>query len=151
MAGGGGNLTRTRQIGAVGCAAVAALVAASAASASHIVYRCGPGFSNLCRIDPATRVVTQLTRDGKPGGPLYAEPSYARNGTKMTYTFGNDLYVARGDASHRRLLERRAVLDRLSPDGRWVTLARILPDPIGGPCPGFLCVGGRSHFHSPGG
>ena len=40
-----------------------------------------------------------------------------------------------------KLLERRVVLDRISPDGKWVTLAKILPDPVGGPCPGFICVG----------
>jgi hypothetical protein len=136
-------VTRIKLIGAAGLAiaAVTALPAAPAGGTSDIVYRCGPGFSNLCRIDPTSGAVTQLTRDGKPAGPLYAEPSYSRDGKKMTYTFGNDLYVARGDATHRRLLERRVVLDRLSPDGNWVTLAKILPDPVGGPCPGFICVG----------
>lgn len=89
-------MTRIKLIGAVGfaLAAVTALPAGSAPGASHIVYRCGSGFSNLCRIDPATGVVTQLTRDGKPGGPLYAAPSYSRDGKRMTFTFGNDLYVA---------------------------------------------------------
>ena len=136
-------MTRIKLIGAAGLAfaAVTALPAAPAGWTSHIVYRCGPEFSNLCRIDPTSGAVTQLTRDGKPRGPVYAEPSYSRDGKKMTYTFGNDLYVARGDATHRRLLERRVVLDRLSPDGKWVTLAKILPDPVGGPCPGFICVG----------
>ena len=114
-------MTRIRVIAALGfaLAAVTALPAGSAPATSHIVYRCGPGFSNLCKIDPASGVVTRLTRDGKPGGPLYAEPSYSRDGAKMTFTFGNDLYVARGDASHRRMLERRVVLDRHQP-GRQV-------------------------------
>ena len=114
-------MTRIRVIAALGfaLAAVTALPAGSAPATSHIVYRCGPGFSNLCKIDPASGVVTRLTRDGKPGGPLYAEPSYSRDGAKMTFTFGNDLYVARGDATHRRMLERRVVLDRHQP-GRQV-------------------------------
>jgi len=139
-------VTRIKLIGAAGLAiaAVTALPAAPAGGMSHIVYRCGPGFSNLCRIDPTSGAVTQLTRDGKPRGPVYAEPSYSRDGKKMTYTFGNDLYVARGDATHRRLLERRVVLDRLSPDGKWVTLAKILPDPVGGPCLASSASEGRS-------
>ena len=143
-------MTRIRAIAALGLALAAvtallagsALPAGSAPATSHIVYRCGPAFSNLCRIDPATRVVTRLTRDGHPGGPVYAVPSYSLNGKKMTFTFGNDLYVASGDATNRKLLERRVGTDYISPDGKWVALVKVLPEPIGISCPGYICIGG---------
>ena len=113
-------MTRIRVIAALGFAfaAITTLPATSAPATSHIVYRCGPGFSNLCKIEPSSGVVTRLTRDGRPGGPLYAVPSYSLNGKKMTFTFGNDLYVARGDATNRKLLERRVGTDYISPDGK---------------------------------
>lgn len=141
-------MTRIKLIGAAGLAfaAVTALPAAPAAGTSHIVYRCGPGFSNLCKIEPTSGVVTRLTRDGKPGGPLYAVPSYSRDGRKMTFTFGNDLYVARGDATNRKLLERRVGTDYISPDGRWVALVKVLPEPIGIFCPGYICIGGAMPY-----
>jgi hypothetical protein len=126
-------VTRIKLIGAAGLAcasfAATALATTSAGGTSHIVYRCGPGFSNLCKIDPASGAVTRLTRDGRPGGPLYAVPSYSRDGRKMTFTFGNDLYVARGDATNRKLLERRVGTDYISADGRWSPWSRSCPSP----------------------
>ncbi len=104
------------------------------------------GFSNLCKIDPSSGAVTRLTRDGRPGGPLYAVPSYSRDGRKMTFTFGNDLYVARGDATDRKLLERRVGTDYISPDGKQVALVKILPEPIGIFCPGYICIGGAMPY-----
>ena len=64
----------------------------------------------------------------------------------MTFTFGNDLYVARGDATNRKLLERRVGTDYISADGRLVALVKILPEPIGIVCPGYICIGGAMPY-----
>ena len=56
--------------------ALAALWAAAPARADSILYRCGP---NLCRMAPDGSPRTQLTHDGRPGGPLYSWLSATRD------------------------------------------------------------------------
>lgn len=116
-------------------AVVALLLLAPAALAKpKIVAVCG---DELCRIDPVTGKKQALTRDGRKGGPVYRTPSLSRNGKRLAFTFGNDLYIARSNAKGRRRLEPAVAIARIRPDGAEVaylkTISTII-DPGTFPC-----------------
>ena len=106
--------------GLVGIVVLAA--ASSAAAASQIVYRCG---ANLCRIEPQTGSVRQLTFDGQPEAGYYSDPQLSRDGRTLTYALEFDytsvLLVARADGSRRQMIVSGPVTSPvLSPSGRWL-------------------------------
>ena len=101
------------------------------------------GFSK-CRIDPATRVVTRLTRDGHPGGPVYAAPLtlltqeddvHVRQRPLRGKWTGKYLQVARARRRHRLHQPARASGSPWSGPAR--VHRNLLPwlHPIGGAMP----------------
>lgn len=105
-------------------AVLALLLLAPAATAKpKIVAVCG---DELCRIDPATGNKQTLTRNGKKGGPVYRTPSLSRNGKRLAFTFGNDLYVARSNAKARKRLEPTVAIARIRPDGQEVAYLKSI-------------------------
>ncbi len=105
-------------------AAILALAGAPSAGASSIVYVCAP---NLCRIDPAhPKKVAHLTRDGRPGGPVYLSPSLSTKGTRLSFIRGNRLYIARGDATRAHRVDEPVgtAVTRTRPDGAQVAYIR---------------------------
>src|SRR6266542_950240 len=56
-----------------------------AAVSPFIVYRCGDGSANLCRINPDGSGQTALTSDGRPGSSAYGSPSLARDGSRLAF------------------------------------------------------------------
>jgi PQQ-dependent catabolism-associated CXXCW motif protein len=94
-----------------------------------IVYRCGSAFENLCRFTFDGAAPAQLSSDGKPGGPLYASPSLAADGSRLAFTFGNDVFLADRNASNRSdRFARRAVLVALRPDGGQVATVETIAE-----------------------
>lgn len=106
------------------------------ASASRILVTCGP---NLCQVDPATKKVKRLTRDGRSGkkAKAYTAASISRSGRRMAFWFGRDLYASRATARGRRKLDTQGLPGQafVRPDGRSVAFieSRFLPNicPIG--------------------
>jgi Tol biopolymer transport system component len=69
---------------------------------SFIVYRCGDGFANLCRVDLPSGTVTQLTTDGVPERSPYSSPSLTRDGSRLAYAHMAGMWVADGDGANRQ-------------------------------------------------
>src|SRR6185436_1878431 len=109
--------------------AAATATPADQGAGSAIVYRCGSAFENLCRFTFDGAPPAQLTSDGKPGGPLYASPSLSADGSKLAFTFGNDVFLADRDASNRSdRFARRAILVALRPDGGQVATVETIAE-----------------------
>jgi hypothetical protein len=113
--------------------AVAAPGSAAAPGSGSIVFRCG---ANLCRVRLDGSGRTQLTTDGRPGGPAYGWVSATNDGSRLGVAFGNQAYVL--TSSGRRvsgpLRRSGAVLVALiRPDGRQIAtveqVAEILHPP----------------------
>ena len=127
---------------AVALAVLGAMAAASPAQGSRIVGRCG---ANLCQVNPATKKVERLTRNGRSGKnrKAYSGASVSRSGRRTAFWFGRDLYAARGNARRRRKLDTDGLPGQsfVRPDGRAVAFieSRFLPNlcPIGI----FVCGG----------
>jgi len=110
-------------VGAALIVLVPASLAGSAAAArtapSVLVYSCGRAFENLCQVNPDGSGRKQLTSNGRPSPPArYAAPSLSRNGTKLAYLLGSQLFVL-DRASGRKTgpISNEAELARISPDG----------------------------------
>lgn len=102
-------------------ALVAALVLPAAAAASRIVYVCGP---QLCSVSPDGGGKRVLTKDGREAGPRYSSVSASRDGSVLVAQYGDDLHRLNGKGRHRRLLERRGRVPRVSPSGELVAFIR---------------------------
>lgn len=98
--------------------AVGAALSAAPASAARLVGRCGP---NVCSVDPATKRLTRLTRDGSSAkkGDAYTGASVSRSGRRSFFWFGGDPFLARGDFKARRKAEREGLAgySAFAPDG----------------------------------
>jgi hypothetical protein len=98
---------RGRRISLLASSLVAALagcglsaILPAPAAASEIAYVCS---SNLCRVDPTTGVVRQLTRDGTSSvDQEYTSPSISRDGTQLAFTHGGNVYMADSSAGGAR-------------------------------------------------
>lgn len=114
---------------------LAALIAVGAAAAAGgharatgrgwIVYRCGSGFANLCRVDPSGQAVVRLTRDGTlVPDTAYSSPSLSLDGARLAYLREGRAYVRylrRGTVA--RIPTRGSFAQvSLSPDGLQVLL-----------------------------
>lgn len=98
--------------------AVGAALTAAPANAARLVGRCG---ANVCSVDPATKRVTRLTRDGSSAknADAYTGASVSRNGRRSFFWFGGDPFLARGDFKGRRKAEREGLpgYSAWAPDG----------------------------------
>jgi hypothetical protein len=92
------------------------------------VYLCGDGYANLCRIQPDGSGQTNLTSDGRSGGPFYASPSLSRDGTRLAFNFANQTYVVEGDPSRRgAAVAQAAALAALRPDAAQLATVESFP------------------------
>ena len=110
---------------------------AQPASADSLLYRCGP---NVCRVAPDGTGRTQLTTDGRAGGPAYAWLSATRDGSRLAVVKGASAYVL--DGSARRIsgpLQRggAVLVAQIAPDGGQVAtlelLGELTPPPVSAP------------------
>jgi WD40 repeat protein len=101
---------------ASGAALAAALILAfaAAAHASFIVYGCG---NNLCRINPDGTGSAPVTTDGGSGASAYGAPSLSRDGSRLAFIQGSNLYI--GDA---------AAQNRVGPISTYALTAMLRPD-----------------------
>ena len=101
---------------------LAGSAAAARTAPSVLVYTCGRAFENLCQVNPDGSGHKQLTSNGRPPPPArYAAPSLSRNGRKLAYLFGSQLFVLnRASGRKTRPISNEAELARISPDGRKV-------------------------------
>src|SRR4051812_14848287 len=107
-------------------AAAVTFASAAPAVADSLVYRCGP---NVCRVAPDGSGRTQLTSDGKPGGPVYSWLSATRDGWRMAVSKATFAYVL--DSSGRQIggaLPRggAALVAQIAPDGTQVATLELL-------------------------
>jgi hypothetical protein len=72
-------------------------VFATAAHASFLIYGCAP---NLCRVSPDGTGGAPLTIDGSAGAP-YGAPSLSRDGSKLAFVEGTQLFVSDANAQNR--------------------------------------------------
>ena len=106
--------------------AAAVLAFCGPAAADSLLYRCG---DNVCRVAPDGTGRTQLTTDGRPGGPAYSWLSATRDGSRLAVAKGSFAYVL--DGSGRRLdgpLTRggAVLVAQISPDGSQVATLELL-------------------------
>jgi dipeptidyl aminopeptidase/acylaminoacyl peptidase len=123
---------------AIAVFAVATLAAGAArASADALVYRCGP---NVCRAAPDGTGNQRLTKDGKPGGPLYSWLSASADGSRLAVVNATYAYVL--DGRGRRLTGRlprsgTGVIAEIAPSGAQVATVDLVPEiapaPVGSP------------------
>ena len=90
---GWGLLLGAALLGAVGGATGQAAPRADLAG-TFLVYRCGEGFANLCRINADGSDQVQLTTDGVRDGWYYSSPSLTRDGTRLAYAYGAEMWTA---------------------------------------------------------
>ncbi len=110
-------MPRTRAFRAALCVAMLLAVAAAApaAGASFIVYGCG---NNLCRINPDGTGAAPVTTDGGPGASAYGAPSLSRDGSRLAFIQGSDLYIGDAAAQNRGApISTYALTAVLRPDG----------------------------------
>lgn len=101
----------------------------AAAEESFIVYACGDGYANLCRIQPDGSGPRTLTSDGQRGGSVYTAPSLSRDGTRLAFNFANKTYVTDGDPMRRgEAVAQNATLVALRPDGNWLATTETFPE-----------------------
>jgi hypothetical protein len=111
---------------ALAAAALAAPGGATAPGPGSIVFRCG---DNLCRVAPDGSGRTQLTANGRSGGPNYGWLSASRNGSRLGVAFGNKAYIL--DRSGRRVRgpfrsSGAVLVTQIRPDGRQlVTIEQV--------------------------
>ena len=92
------------------------LFGAESAAADSLLYRCG---SNVCRVAPNGSGRTQLTKDGRVGGPAYTWLSATRDGSRLAVTRGSFAYVLNGSGRQ---------LGGALPHGGATLVAQIAPD-----------------------
>ena len=100
-------------------APLAGSATAARTASSVLVYSCGRAFENLCQVNPDGSGHKQLTSNGRTSAPArYAAPSLSRNGAKLAYLLGSQLFVL-DRASGRKTgpISNQAELARISPDG----------------------------------
>jgi hypothetical protein len=100
---------------------------ANAASGS-IVFRCG---SNLCRVSPDGSARTNLTRNGRKGGPAYGWLSATRSGTRLGVAFGNRAYILNGTGRRVRGPMARSgivLVAQIRPDGSQLATIELVPE-----------------------
>jgi hypothetical protein len=126
-------------------AAAALLTCPAGAAADTLIHRCGP---NVCRAAPDGTFKRQLTRDGRPQGPLYSWVSASADGSRLAVVRATFAQVL--DARGRQVgadLPRGgiAVVARIAPDGSQVATIELLPEitpsPVGSP-PGSPGISG---------
>src|SRR5579862_3980344 len=68
-----------------------------------LIYQCGSGFANLCRVKPDGTGKQQLTSDGTAGSS-YSSPSLSRAGTRLAFIKGGAVFSAAANTQSRHLL-----------------------------------------------
>jgi Tol biopolymer transport system component len=89
---------------------------------SVLVYSCGTAFENLCQINPDGSGRGRLTSDGRSApSRRYASPSLSRDGSKLAYLRGYELFVLNRSTGRKTgPISKQAELARISADGRKV-------------------------------
>jgi WD40-like Beta Propeller Repeat len=103
---------------ALATAVIAAPADLASARSGSIVFRCGP---NLCRVAPDGSGRTQLTTNGRRGGPTHGWLSATGTGSRLGVAFGNKAYILNGSGRRVRgpFQSSGAVLmAHIRPDGR---------------------------------
>jgi hypothetical protein len=121
-----------------GLAAVAVAANASAATTGQgwsIIFRCG---ANLCSVAPDGSGRTQLTTDGRSGGPSYGWVSASKDGSRLAVAYGNKAYVL--NRSGRRVAgpfrsSGAVLMAQIRPDGRQVATIEQVPEILHPPQP----------------
>lgn len=98
---------------------------------ARVVYECGVASANLCaaRMDGSKRRF--LTSDGRPKSRDYATPSLSRDGRRLAFSLGGELYIAGPRAERRRRLVAGTELitaAALRDDSRRVAYVHQAPD-----------------------
>jgi dipeptidyl aminopeptidase/acylaminoacyl peptidase len=110
-------------------------VGVAPAGAESILFRCGP---NICRVAPNGSGRTQLTSNGRNGGPSYGWLSASKDGSRLGVAYGNKAYVL--DGSGRRLQgplrnSGAVLVSQIRPDGRELATIEQVPEILYSPPP----------------
>ena len=99
---------------------------AQEAPPSLIVYRCGARYENLCRVDLPSGAITQLTHDGDPDRWYYSTPSLTRDGSRLAYGYGQEMWASDADGGNKvRVSQSTSFIVAFRPDGgRIATIQR---------------------------
>lgn len=121
---------RPASAGLLALVALLAALAPSTASASTLVYACGVSFEDLCQARPDGSGQAPITTNGDPSvesANRYASPALSRDGTKLLYTFANDLYVRdrASGATAKGIAQNEPILARFRGDGARFGVAEV--------------------------
>jgi dipeptidyl aminopeptidase/acylaminoacyl peptidase len=117
-------------MGRGGVLLLAALVFATAspAAAEGIVFECGDGYANLCRIQPNGSGQVSLTTDGGREGSVYASPSLSRDASRLAFNYANRTFVVDDDPTRRSAaVAEGAAVVKLRPDAGWLATTEMFP------------------------
>jgi Tol biopolymer transport system component len=103
----------------------------AASTPARVVYECGAAGENLCAARADGSQQRALTTDGRRSSRDYDTPSLSRDGRRLTFALGGELFIAGPYAGRRRRLvagTERVTAAALRDDGRRVAYVHQAAD-----------------------